>query len=199
MRNVCLSQINSLKCKLHSGSARHTHFTCRAHPCVVRFPAPLVNTVSWGTWLTHVPRCAFVILVKDVRKPLVWCNKVVLIFLKDRVYNVNVANLCSWKPSKAINVDMVIIQDLFLEHSSVSLSPVYQIHKHCSSKVCLRPFRYLIRAMSGQKDNINIVMSGQFHTLTMFLLLLLALPLLHLAQATTCQGDNCPTGDFYLD
>jgi len=27
-----------------------------------------------------------------------------------------------------------------------------------------------------------------------FLLLTLALPLLHLAQATTCQGDNCPTG-----
>ena len=31
-----------------------------------------------------------------------------------------------------------------------------------------------------------------------FLLLTLALPLLHLAQATTCQGENCPTGEFYL-
>ena len=32
--------------------------------------------------------------------------------------------------------------------------------------------------------------------------LLLSLPLfllLHVGQATTCQGDNCPTGDYYLE
>ena len=32
-----------------------------------------------------------------------------------------------------------------------------------------------------------------------FLLLTLTLFLLHLAQATTCQGDNCPTGNLYLE
>ena len=32
-----------------------------------------------------------------------------------------------------------------------------------------------------------------------FLLLNLALQLLHLAEASTCQGDNCPTGDYYLE
>ena len=30
-------------------------------------------------------------------------------------------------------------------------------------------------------------------------LLILALPLLHLVQATTCRGANCPTGEFYLE
>ena len=32
-----------------------------------------------------------------------------------------------------------------------------------------------------------------------FLLLTLALPLLHLVQATNCRGANCPTGKFYLE
>ena len=63
---------------------------------------------------------------------------------------------------------MIIIQDLFLEQSSVGFSPVYQIHKHCSSQVRL---------------------------LKMARVVLLLLSLLHLGQATTCQGDNCPTGD----
>ena len=35
---------------------------------------------------------------------------------------------------------------------------------------------------------------------TVFLLLLTsALPLLHLAQGTACQGDNCTTGDYDLE
>ena len=68
---------------------------------------------------------------------------------------------------------MIIIQDWFLEHSSVRFSPVYQIQKHCSSQILLLKMARVV-----------------------FLLLTLALlHLLHLAQATTCQGDNCPTGD----
>ena len=36
-------------------------------------------------------------------------------------------------------------------------------------------------------------------SLVTFPLFILTLSLLHLAQATTCQGYNCPTGDYYLE
>ena len=64
----------------------------------------------------------------------------------------------------------------------LSFSPSHHLHwpqpiliVQCSSQTCFQ-------MMAGEP-----------------IVLLLTLALFNLGQATTCQGDNCPTGDFYLE
>ena len=75
-------------------------------------------------------------------------------------------------------------------------------HNSCAGELPRSASSHFKLLRGHQINGLTQYQSACFLLMTcemVFLLLTLALPLLHLAQATTCQGESCTTGEFYLE